>query len=220
MNRTFFDKILEDIMSDIFFQDYKYKKSLTALFYKLDDTFLYLGLDHWRDYETEELVFCPIYGKHFNILCKWFEKFSFKKLQDQRNNPHMNLSNADLGCEDENITFKYDLSDYDQKIDYLIKIMKRNITIVANRYATLEDFYNNEISPIMNGEKDLIIHGADWIFRDLTLCHLVSPENYPCFKSKILNHIEVMHRFNEPNIERYYEKLDEIISYMEMNVKL
>ena len=39
-------------------------------------------------------------------------------------------------------------------------------------------------------------------------------------KTKILEHVEWMHGRNEPNVARYYDRLDEIISYMENNVKL
>ena len=41
-------------------------------------------MDHWIDEATSSLVIYPIYGVRFDILSKWFEKFSMKNLQDQR----------------------------------------------------------------------------------------------------------------------------------------
>ena len=86
MKKDLFNTILSDILSDDFFSGYKYKKSEMEMCCNLNDAHLYIGLEHWRDYDTKELVISPIYGKHFNILTKWFEKFSFKTLRYQRNN--------------------------------------------------------------------------------------------------------------------------------------
>ena len=94
------------------------------------------------------------------------------------------------------------------------------MTTVAKNYETLEDYYRLDIKPILNGEQELPDVGADWIFIDLTLAHHVCPDKYPEFKSKILDHIDWMYSREEPNVECYYDRLNEIISYMENNVKL
>lgn len=44
----------------------------------------FIEMDHWIDEATSSLVIYPIYGVKFDILSKWFEKFSMKNLQDQR----------------------------------------------------------------------------------------------------------------------------------------
>ena len=44
----------------------------------------FIEMDHRIDETTSSLVIYPIYGVRFDILSKWFEKFSMKKLQDQR----------------------------------------------------------------------------------------------------------------------------------------
>ena len=219
MNKSLIDKIIEEIKTDAFFDNYKYKKSEMEMCCNLNDAHLYIGLEHWRDYDTKKLVISPIYGKHFNILTKWFEKFSFKTLRDQRNNPNFYFSNEAFGL-DETISFRYDFSDFEIKMDYLKKTLKGCITTVAKSYETLEDYYRLDIAPILDGEQELPDVGADWIFIDLTLTHLVRPDKYPEFKSKILERVEWMHRRNEPNVEHYYDRMDEIISYMENNVKI
>ena len=217
MNKSLIDKIIEEIKTDSFFEKFKYKRSEMAMYRNFNDAYLYIGLEHWRDYDKEELVISPIYGKHFNVLTKWFEKFSFKTLKDQRNNPNFYYSNKAFGL-DETISFKYDLSDFEIKIDYLKRTLKECMTTVAKSYETLEDYYCLDIAPILKGELELPDVGADWVFIDLTLAYLVHPEKYPEFKSKMLGHIDWMHRRNEPNIKEYYDKLDEIISYMENNL--
>lgn len=80
MNKSLIDKIIEEIKTDSFFEKFKYKRSEMAMYRNFNAAYLYIGLEHWRDYDTEELVISPIYGKHFNVLTKWFEKFSFKTL--------------------------------------------------------------------------------------------------------------------------------------------
>ena len=219
MNKSLIDKIIEGIKNDAFLGEYKYKKSEMAMYRNLNDAYLYIGLEHWRDYDTKELVISPIYGKHFNILTKWFEKFSFKTLKDQRNNPDFYFSNKAFGL-GETISFRYDFSDFEIKINYLKKVLKGCITTVAKNYETLEDYYRLDIAPILDGEQELPDVGADWLFIDLTLAHLIRPDKYPEFKSKILGHIDWMYSRNEPNVEYYHDRLNEIISYMENNVKL
>ena len=216
MEQKLFDTIISDIKNDSFFTEYKYKKSENMLYHREGNSTLFVELDHWQDYG--ECIIYIIYGRRFDILTKWFEKFSFKTLKDQRNNPNFYYSNKAFGL-DETISFKYDLSDFEIKIDYLKRTLKECMTTVAKSYETLEDYYCLDIAPILKGELELPDVGADWVFIDLTLAYLVHPEKYPEFKSKMLGHIDWMHRRNEPNIKEYYDKLDEIISYMENNLK-
>ena len=82
----------------------------------------------------------------------------------------------------------------------------------------MNDFYNKIVKPEITGKKELPGIGADWCFDYLTLGYLVDRDNYPVLKSKILERIEYMHGYNEPNIEHYYDRIDEIISYMENTV--
>ncbi len=219
MSINILDQIVKDIKLDSFFDEYKYKRTISTFFKKSENSYLAIGLGHKRDWLNDAIVIAPMYGKHFFILTKWFEKFSFKTLQDQRTNDNVCTLNDRYGIEN-NISFKYDLSDYDEKIQYLIKVIKELVTRFDQDYATLEDFYNRDVVPKLDGIQQFKTFGADWIFQYLTLGHLVDPDRYPELKVKLLEHVEWMHSRNEPNVARYYDRLDEIISYMENNVKL
>ena len=98
MEQKLFDTIISDIKNDSFFTEYKYKKSENMLYHREGNSTLFVELDHWQDYG--ECIIYIIYGRRFDILTKWFEKFSFKSLRDQRNNPDVMCDNTYFGQEE------------------------------------------------------------------------------------------------------------------------
>ena len=60
----------------------------------------FIEMDHWIDEATSSLVIYPIYGVRFDILSKWFEKFSMKNLQDQRDRASIAFSGDMLSMQD------------------------------------------------------------------------------------------------------------------------
>lgn len=218
--KKLFETIIADILSDSFFSEYKFRKSDNTLYCRTKEETLSIQLDHWRDDSIDSTNIYFVYGKRFEILTKWFEKFSFMTLQDQRRNSNVIFNNKMLNNKENELTLRYDFSDYKEKMDILLPLIKENISIVAKKYATLEDYYKEDVVSVMNGEKEFPDGGANWAFIDLTLAYLVDRDNYPKVKEKILERIEWMYDREEPNIVEYYGRLDEIISYMEDNVKL
>jgi hypothetical protein len=216
MTSKLFETIVIDIKNDSFFSGFKFKKSENMLYLRDHDSTLFVELDHWQDYG--ECTIYLTYGRRFDILTKWFEKFSFKTLRDQRNNPDVMCDNTDFGQE-EYIYFDYKFSDYKEKMRIMLPMIKENLASFAKKYSSLEDFYREDVLPVIRGDKELPDDGADWIFIYLTLGFLVDRENYATLKKKILERVEWMHRRDEPNVAHYYDKMDEIISYMENNVK-
>lgn len=217
MKRNLFKEIVEDIQTDEYFCNYRFQKSENTLYLRTGNEFVALELQHWRDQQDNSCVINPIYGKHFDVLVKWFEKFSFKPLDIQRINPNVMYDNTDFN-DDRLITFKYDFSDYDEKIKMFLPMIRNNISLFASRYSTLEDYYNEDIVPILLGKRNFPDVGADWVFIYLTLVYLVDKKVYPYFKKRIMAHADWMQSRNEPNIEYYYDRMDEIITYMENNV--
>ena len=213
------DQIIKDIKSDVFFKDYKYKRALFDFFLMRDDSFLSIVIGHKRDWLNDAIVIKPVCGKQFFILTKWFEKFSVLSLQDQRTNDNVSFYGNTLGLNGE-ISFKYDLSDYNEKIIALIKLIKEMLIRVDNDYATLEDFYNRDVLPKLDGVQKFGTWGSDWMFHYLALGYLIDPNRYPELKSKLLQIMELQYRRHDPHMSIYYDRLDEIISYMENNVKL
>lgn len=217
MKAKLFETLVSDIMADPFFSDYKFKKNDNMLYRCDGDSRICIKLQHWSDYG--ECRIYVSYGRRFEILTKWFEKYSFKSLKAQRYNDNVYYDNTYYGLDDD-IYFDYNFSDYEERICKLIPMLKENLTSFLKKYSTLEDFYNADVLPVIANGKELPDVGADWIFIYLTLGFLVDKDNYPTLKKKILERVEWMHGREEPNIAYYYDRMDEIISYMENNVKL
>ncbi|MDE6646546.1 MAG: hypothetical protein K2K03_01720 [Prevotella sp.] len=217
MKAKLFETLVSDIMADPFFSDYKFKKSDNMLYRCDGGSRICIKLPHWRDYG--ECRIRVLYGRRFEILTRWFEKFSCLTLRDQRSNDNVIHGNTYYGLDDD-IYFDYNFSDYDQKVRKFIPMLKENLTRFLKKYSTLEDFYNVDVLPVITNNKELPDVGANWIFIYLTLGFLVDKDNYPTLKKKILERVEWMHGRNEPNVAHYYDRMDEIISYMEENVRL
>lgn len=219
MKKELFKTIVADLRSDEFFSKYKYIRADNTLGYHNGSDGIYVDLQHWRDYWDDNCVIRPLYFRHFDILQKWFEKYSVIPLQSQRRSAQIMDQNDLFGQENE-IEFKYDFSDYEVKFRYLSTILKENIPKYVEKYKTIHDYYNKIVCPRVFGDVELLDTGAEWIFRYLTAGFLLDRENYPILKDKILKHAEWMYNRHEPNIVEYYDRMDEIISYMENNVKL
>lgn len=210
-----FNKVVEDICSIPFFSDYKYRKRDYRFSKKTSLGVNWFELQHWLSYdEVLALKIYPVIGVRINILMKWFERFSFKKLQEQRDNYTFGFWGGFFGVRNE-FYFRLDGSNYDSEFSSLVNTLTTCMQSVERAYSTLEDAFKNEIMPVLRGEKKLHDTGADWIFEYLTLCKLVAPEMYDDFRALMLEHVKWMYGRKEPNVERYYDRLDEILSYME-----
>lgn len=217
MTSKLFETIISDIKEDPFFSEYKYKKSENMLYLRDAERTLSIEFEHWKDYD--ECTIYITYGCRFEILTKWFEKFSFKTLRDQRNNPNVIYDNTDFG-RDEHIYFDYNFSDYEEKMHIMLPMIKENMALFVKKYSSLDNYYKEDVLPVITGDKELPSVGADWIFIYLTLGFLVDKGNYSRLKEIILKRVECMHSLGEPNVEHYYDKMDEILMYMENNVSI
>lgn len=74
-----FNEIINDLIQFDFFSGYKFRKRDSSFFLKTKGGKQIIELDHWTDAAKSSLVIYPIYGVRFDILSKWFEKFSVKK---------------------------------------------------------------------------------------------------------------------------------------------
>lgn len=129
------------------------------------------------DETTSSLVIYPIYGIRFDILHKWFEKFSIKSLQDQRDRASISFSGDMLSLQDK-FYFSLDGEKYTTDFDYFQTNLQKCAEYVFKEYSALDELYEKTILPILNGSATLPNVGADWIFIDLALCKLVSPSNF------------------------------------------
>ncbi len=209
-----FDKIIKDLLNLDFFSEYKFRKRDSSFVLKTKGGKQIIEMDHWIDEATSSLVIYPIYGVRFDILSKWFEKFSVKNLQDQRDGASIDFSGEMLSIQDE-FYFNLNGEKYATDFNELQAKVQKCAEYVFSEYSSLDKLYNKTILPILNGEVSLPYVGADWIFIDLALCKIVNPSNFHKLKHIILSHVRKMYMRKEPNILDYYDNLEDILQYLE-----
>lgn len=223
MNKNDVIVMLERLKSESFFSDFKLKKSDKSLIRKFDWGWQRVILEHYNgfDLEREDLALevRPIYGVRFNIYHKWFEEYSVIDLKDQRDRSTIGFSEEMLG-KPKNFHYCFLENRNNYELDY--EVMKNNIlkdaSSVFTRFQTLKDVYDYRIGDLLSGNLKRFNHGGDWIFEDLFLARIVSPQNYSKVKETILERFEAI--YNNPytrssHMEIYHSRASEIISYLE-----
>ena len=213
--KTYFDRLASELLEDPYFQKFKFRKRDSSLILKTKYGMQFIELNHWN-YWNLTLVIHPQYLVRFDVLNKWFEKYSFKTLKDQRDGCYVGFTGYMLERQD-SFEFSYNESEvqYRNKLQKLKECIIECSEFVFEEYSTLEKSYQKEVVPILDGRKTLPNVGADWFFENLTLCLIVQPENYEALKKIQLKHAEIMYKRGEPNISAYYERLPEILAYLE-----
>lgn len=209
-NTEIFNTIVERLKTESFLSGFKFRKRDSSFLKQDGDLRQSIELDHWSKYGL--LIIYPIYGVRFDILLKWFEIYSFKTLQDQRDIPSVGFTGNMIGKRDK---FAITEDELERGYAMLRDSLAECTDMVFSAYTSLQNMYNLEIIPLLEGRKELPDVGADWVFRNLTLTRIVSPDDYERVKELILAQVRFMAGRNEPNIVEYMPRLDEIISAME-----
>ena len=209
-NTSIFNAVIERLKNESFLTGFKFRKRDSSFLKQDGDLRQSIELDHWSKYGL--LIIYPIYGVRFDILLKWFEVYSLKTLQAQRDTPSVDFTGNMLHKNDK---FAITEDDFEQRYITLRDLLEECTNMVFSAYTSLQNMYNLEIIPLLDGKKQLPDVGADWVFRNLTLTWIVSPYDYEKVKALILSQVRFMARRNEPNIIEYIPRLDEIISTME-----
>lgn len=209
-NQEIFSAVVEHLKAEPFLDGFKFRKRDSSFIWQKDGLRRFIELDHWN--ENGLLIIYPIYMVRFDILLKWFEAYSFKSLQDQRDNPSVAFSGEMLERQD-----KFTITENDFERDYLRfrATLIECSDIVFSSYTSLHDMFIHEIVPILKGKCALPDVGADWAFRYLTLTRIVSPKDYPIVKELVISQIHKMAERYEPNVIEYVPRLDEIVQTME-----
>ena len=213
--KTYFDQVISNLLEDSYFNKFKYRKRDSSLIQKTAYGSNRIHLRHWSCFNIS-LDIEPQYLVRFDVLSKWFEKFSFKPLRSQRDGWYKGFSGDMLG---KGRLVEFACYEEEKKCLNNIELLK-NCIIECSEYvfdecSTLEKAYEKEIVPLLKGEKELRKVGADWFFENLTLCRIVDPKNYERLKEIHLKHAKGMFEREEPNMSFYYPRLDEILTYME-----
>ena len=97
-NGEIFQLTLERLKAEPFLNGCKFRKRDSSFLKQDGDLRQSIELDHWS--KQEGLIIYPIYGVRFEILLKWFEQYSFKSLQTQRDIPSVDFTGNMLGKKD------------------------------------------------------------------------------------------------------------------------
>lgn len=218
MTSYLINDIVENLSLIPYFKEYKYRKKDCSFINRTSDGFDAIELQYWDGFDLKRdsraLVVKPLYLKRFDVLHKWFEKYSFKSLTDQRNSYSVGFDGEMIGGNSE-FYFQLDRLNYDKDFIKFKDEVIANSQSVFTKYATPKDLYSYEIFPILQGNRDLPDVGADWVFEYLKLCKLIDPMNYNKLKDLILKQVEVMYKRGEPNILEYYSNLTHILLVIE-----
>lgn len=216
MNKNDVLKIIEVVASDPFFKDFVIRKSDNSIIYKTKAGYkrvvfqYYNGYDLLRDDLALEIH--PNYDVRFNVLHKWFEKYSKKTLTDQRDQYSIGVSGNMIGATYE-FCFLENRKDYQKDLQKLQFEVVKNANYFFNKISTLVDYYNYCVVNLIKGDQDLP-YGFDWIPNYLIATRIVSPDNYNIVKKLILQRVELMKNGN-PNIKMYYNELPTILDDLE-----
>ena len=215
-SKDLFDKIMSDLSTHEQFADFNFKAGSNRIILRSKGFKKEVKILRYIDrHDSEMMIAYPTFGVKFDVLLKWLKKYNHKSLQDQRANDSFGFETSMLGYESSYYWFSLNKTNH----QFEIENFKREVLDCANKvftnYATLPLAYKSEIEPILRGEKEMPDVGMDWAFKDLTLCKIVNPKCYEDLKKIILSRIEFMRGRNEPNVAIYYDRLDEILEYLE-----
>lgn len=214
------EQVLNSLINEPVFKDFKIRKCDECLIQKTTDGFNKIEFDdHFQSIDLSNhklaLEIRPIFVRRFDVLSKWFEKYSFKELKIQRNNGQ--IFN---GISNEEFLFYNSGEYFDEQYNKLKSKVIEKAHEFFNEYATLEQLYQKEVYTILTEDKKIPTVGADWIFEYLKLTWIIDRENYNKVKDLILKQIEFMmfgRKYQEPNISKYYDRLDEIFADIEQS---
>lgn len=210
------------LLEDELFAKFKLRKNDASIVNKQPSGYEKVELQNWIDMNCstgkKELVILPVYSKRFNVLHKWFEKFSVKTIADQRDSYSIGFEGLMLGRKNE---YRFPISDnFSPERESFRSDVVTNAKYVFNKFTSLGDLYNYLVYPAITGEKVLPNVGADWVFEYLLVTKIVDEKNYDKVKKIILKRVEELNNRGEPNIELYYDNLGGILAYLENEITL
>lgn len=218
MNKNDVLNIMEVIASDVFFKDYKIRKSDCSIICKTDYGYKRIAFIFYNSYDLSRedlaLEITPAYDIRFNILHKWFEKYSKRCLTDQKDSYTVGFTGNMIGGTNE-FYFLENKKDYSKDFHILYNEVIRNARKVFTRFSTLNEVYKYCINDVINGIREFPDSSFEWTIRYLIVTQLVSPSNYERVKELILQRIEYMMSRNEPNTLMYYNDLPTILKDLE-----
>lgn len=218
MNSNDVLKMMEKVASDPFFVQFGIKKSDHSIICKSEKGWKQVRFDYYNSYDRSRddlaLRVRPVYEIRFHILHKWFEKYCQRSISDQRTDDSIGFTNDMIGGVDF-FFFLESRKDYNKDLDAMHNEVVKNAKMVFSKFSTLNDIYDFKILPVIRGEKELPDGSFGWVIEDLILSRIVAPQDYEIVKRHILERVDYMYGRKEPNVEKYYDSLPEIIKDLE-----
>ena len=109
-------------------------------------------------------------------------------------------------------TFPFNGCEFEKRLEDMRRDIVEIGTYFFDKYKTLNDYYKNDVEPIIADEHFKLDDGYIHWCLYLKAAKLVSPEKYDLIQQKIMEHIELLHSRREPNLENVYDKLEEILN--------
>lgn len=217
MSSDFVDAIVQRLLEDSFFCDYKFRKRDCVLRKSTELGCDIIELQFWKGFDLsrnqEALIVKPLYLKRFDVVHQWFEEFSFKSKQDQRDNYSIGFDGKMLGKKSE-FCFLLNGKSFNSDFENLKKEIFSCANIVFSHFTAVEDLYEYYVDPIFNGKVKLPDVGADWIFEYLLITKLVNNDMFEPLLERLVLHARKMYEREEPNIMEYYPKFEEIVDHL------
>lgn len=218
MNKKDVLEILEVVASDVFFKDFKIRKSDNSIICKTDYGYKQVSFKYYNSYDLSRnglaLEITPSYNVRFNVLHKWFEKYSKRSLADQRDDYSIGFVGEMIGKINE-FYFLENLKGYENDLHKLYDEVVKNAKQLFTKYETLDCYYNYYIDDVIKGEKSFPSHGFEWVVEYLIATKIVAPANYDFVKKLILKRVEFMMSRKEPNTALYYNDIPMILEDLE-----
>ena len=175
------------------------------------------GYPRWWDDKYEDALGIRVsFLKRFDVLHRWFEPFratTQQELRDLRSHYTVGITHDMYFPDREHYyTFPFDGSEFEERLENMRRDIVEIGTYFFDKYKTLNDYYKNDVEPIIADEHFKLGNDCIHWYLYLKAAKLVSPEKYCQIQQKIMEHIESLHSWHEPNLENVYPKLEEILN--------
>lgn len=218
MNKQDVLKMLEVIASDDYFKGYQIRKSDNSIIYKTANGYKRVRLWYYNTFDLERndlaLEIQPYYEVRFNVLHKWFEKYSKRELKYQRDDDSIRFWGEKLGLVD-SYFFLENRNHYEEDVNRMKVDVINNAKDLLEKFSSLEYCYHYLVVDEMKGNHPLPNIGIEWFFERLILTRLIAPQNYYTVKMFFLQKIDKMVGWKEPNVMMYYDDLPNILEDLE-----
>lgn len=210
--------ILRRLEDEPLLNGFKIKKAWKGLYHKDHLGWYEISIENSRPsvdlLRDSQLSLCvtPGYSRRFSDLSQWFKTFLRDPKDERRwftvslghkgSPPWVDFLRNGVGFEE----------DYNTLRDM---ILEEGLPFFS-KYQTIEDFYENDVKPGIEGRIALRGDTDSWIFKWMMATRIVAPESYPYVKEMLLDWA-----LNSPMPiskifkDGYYNNLPEIISALE-----